>query len=124
VPNSIGSITKSLSEDELNYKYRPEGLTIKQVVHHYADSQVNSLIGFKLALTEDKLSIRPYFEDRFAKLIDYEDPIDTLLSILRGVHKKLVVLIKNLDQDDLRREFAHPKQGKDFSLEETIGIYS
>jgi hypothetical protein len=124
LPHSIDSITKNLNEDELNYKYRPEGWSIKQVAHHCADSQINSIIRFKLALPEEKPRIRPYFEDRFAKLIDYEDPIDALLSILRGVHKKLVVLIKNLDQDDLRREFAHPKQGKDFSLEETIGIYS
>ncbi len=124
LPNSIDSITKNLSEDELNYKYRPEGWTIKQVVHHCADSHINSLIRFKLALTEDKPIIRPYFEDRFAKLIDYDEPIGASLSILTGVHKKLVVLLKNLNQDDLKREFIHPEHGKHFSLEETIGIYA
>ncbi len=124
LPNSIVSITNTLSENELNYKYRPEGWTIKQVVHHCSDSHINSLIRFKLALTEDKPIIRPYFEDRFAKLIDYDEPIGVSLSILTGVHKKLVVLLKNLDQDDLKREFIHPEHGKHFSLEETIGIYA
>ncbi len=76
LPHSIDSITKNLSDTELNYKYRPEGWTIKQVVHHCADSHINSMIRFKLALTEDMPSIRPYFEDRFAKLIDYDEPID------------------------------------------------
>ena len=117
-------MTKNLSEAELNYKYRPEGWTIKQVVHHCAASQINSLIRFKLALTEDKPSIRPCFEDRFAELIDYEEPINGSLSVLTGVHKKLVVLLKNLDQDDLKREFIHPEHGKPFSLEETIGVYA
>jgi len=124
LPKSIDSITKNLSEDKLNYKYRPEGWTIKQVVHHCADSHINSIIRFKLALTEDKPRIKPYFEDRFAKLIDYNEPIDASLSILTGVHKKLVVLLKTLNQDDLKREFIHPEYGKHFSLEETIGFYS
>jgi hypothetical protein len=82
------------------------------------------MLRFKLALTEDTPSIRPYFEDRFAKLIDYDEPIDASISILKGVHKKLGVLLKNLSQDDLKREFIHPEHGKRFSLEETIGVYA
>ncbi len=124
LPNSIVSITKNLSENELNYKYRPEGWTIKQVVHHCADSHINSLMRFKLALTEDTPTIRPYFEDRFAELIDYTEPIDAPISVLIGVHKTLGVLLKNLNQDDLKREFVHPEHGKHFSLEETIGVYA
>ena len=89
LPEAIEAVTKNLSEEELNYKYRPEGWTIKQVVHHCADSHINSIIRFKLALTEDTPTIRPYFEDRFAKLNDYTEPIDSyLLSILKGVHHK------------------------------------
>lgn len=124
LPNSIASITKNLSEEELNYKYRPEGWTIKQVVHHCVDSHINSLLRFKLALTENTPTIRPYFEDRFAQLIDYSESIDIPISILTGIHKKLVILLKNLNQGDLKLEFVHPEHGKHFSLEETIGVYA
>jgi hypothetical protein len=124
LPSSIETIVKGLSEEELNYKYRPDGWTIKQVVHHCADSHINSIIRFKLALTEDTPTIRPYFEDRFAELYDYSEPIDAAILILKGVHKKLGVILKNLKQDDLKREFVHPEHGKHFSLEETIGVYA
>ncbi|MCB0398783.1 MAG: putative metal-dependent hydrolase [Winogradskyella sp.] len=123
-PNRIENIIKDLSEKELNYKYRPDGWTIKQVVHHCADSHINSIIRFKLALTEDTPKIRPYFEDRFAKLIDYSEPIEASIAILKGVHSKLGVLLKKLSEEDLKREFIHPEHGKRFSLEETIGIYA
>ena len=124
LPNNIDVLTKSLSEDELNYRYRPEGWTIRQVVHHCADSHMNSIIRFKLALTENTPVIKPYFEDRFAKLIDYTEPIEASISILSGVHKQLAVLLKNLSQDDLKRQFVHPQHGTRFSIEETIGVYA
>jgi len=124
LPKSIVSVTNNLSEIELNYKYRPDGWTIKQVVHHCADSHINSIIRFKLALTEDTPTIRPYFEDRFAELNDYRETIDTSVSILNGVHKKLGILLKNLSKEDLKREFVHPEHGKHFSVEETIGVYA
>lgn len=124
LPERILTITKNLSEAELNYKYRPNGWTIKQVVHHCADSHINSIVRFKLALTEDTPTIRPYFEDRFANLIDYSEPIDAPISILKGVHQKLGVLLRSFSDDDLKREFVHPEHGKHFSLEETIGTYA
>lgn len=124
LPERILTITKNLSEAELNYKYRPDGWSIKQVVHHCADSHINSIVRFKLALTEDTPTIRPYFEDRFANLIDYSEPIDAPISILKGVHQKLGVLLRSFSDDDLKREFVHPEHGKHFSLEETIGTYA
>ncbi|WP_299361066.1 YfiT family bacillithiol transferase [Winogradskyella sp.] len=124
LPNRIASVTEHLSDIELNFRYRPKGWTIRQVVHHCADSHMNSIIRFKLALTESRPTIRPYFEDRFAKLIDYSEPIDTPISILKGVHKKLGVLLKSFSELDLKREFIHPEYGKTYSLEETIGVYA
>ena len=94
LPDSIHAVTENLNEKVLNYKYRPDGWKIKQVVHHFADSHINSIFRFKLALTEDTPIIRPYFEDRFAELNDYSEPIDASVSILKGVHKKLSVLLK------------------------------
>ncbi|WP_179005349.1 YfiT family bacillithiol transferase [Winogradskyella forsetii] len=124
LPQSIIALTSNLNEIELNYKYRPNGWTMKQVVHHWADSHINSLLRFKLALTEKNPTTRPYFEDRFAELVDYSEPIDASISILVGVHKKLGILLKNLNDQELKREFIHPEHGKRFSLEETIGMYA
>ena len=76
-PNSIETETKTLTEAELNYNYRPNGWNIRQVVHHCADSHINSITRFKLALTEDAPTIRPYYEDRWATLADYEQNINT-----------------------------------------------
>ncbi|MCT4630949.1 YfiT family bacillithiol transferase [Winogradskyella sp.] len=124
LPKRIEEITKELSDKELNYKYRPNGWTIRQVVHHCADSHINSIVRFKLAITEDTPTIRPYFEDRFAKLVDYSEPIDAPISILKGVHKKLGILLNSFSENDLKREFIHPEHGKRFSIEETIGVYA
>ncbi len=124
LPNDIENLTASLTENELNYIYRPNGWTIKQVVHHCADSHINSITRFKLALTEDTPTIRPYFEDRWAKLNDYQEPIDTAISILKGVHTKLGILIRNFNEEDLQRTFVHPEHGKIFTLKETIGLYA
>lgn len=123
-PNAIIEVTKNLNKTQLNYKYRPKGWTIKQVVHHCADSHINSLLRFKLALTEDEPTIKPYFEERFAELIDYTQPIDATLLILKGIHKKLGIILRNLNQDELQRQFIHPEHGKRFSLKETIGVYA
>ncbi|MFD1063919.1 YfiT family bacillithiol transferase [Winogradskyella litorisediminis] len=123
-PKSIEDITKNLNEVELNYNYRPEGWTIKQVVHHCADSHINSIVRFKLALTEDTPTIRPYFEDRWATLVDYEDDINSAIQILKGVHHKLDTLLRNFTEDDLKRTFIHPEHGQSFTLAETIGTYA
>ncbi|SHH29777.1 YfiT family bacillithiol transferase [Winogradskyella jejuensis] len=123
-PDTVEETTKHLNEIELNYAYRPDGWTIKQVVHHCADSHINSITRFKLALTEDLPTIRPYFEDRWAKLIDYSESLEAPIHILKGVHYKLGVLLRSFDDNDLKREFIHPEHGKRFSLEETIGTYA
>lgn len=124
LPQRIESITKNLNNDELNYLYRPNGWSIRQVVHHCADSHINSIIRFKLAITENRPTIRPYFEDRFAKLVDYEEPLDASISILKGVHSKLTTLLNNFTEEELGREFIHPEHGKTFSVDETIGVYA
>ncbi|WP_353779802.1 YfiT family bacillithiol transferase [Winogradskyella sp. 3972H.M.0a.05] len=124
-PQRIKDTTAGLTTEQLNWKYRPDGWTIKQVVHHCADSHINSIIRFKLALTEDSPTIRPYFEDRWATLIDCnDDDLSDTLSLLTGLHAKLSKLLRNLSDTDLKREFIHPEYGKRYSLEETIGVYA
>lgn len=124
-PASVEKLVDALDNEMLNWRYRPDGWTIKQVVHHCADSHMNSIIRFKLALTEDKPTIRPYFEDRWALLPDsQENDLTPSLQILKAVHFKLVLLLKTLTNEQLQREFIHPEHGKIFNVAETIGNYA
>ena len=125
LPMRLSQLTQDLSVEQLNWPYRPGGWIIKQVVHHIADSHMNSIIRFKLALTEDTPTIKPYFEDRWAMLKDNnDDHLSNTLSLLKGLHAKMGILLRSLTNDDLKRKFIHPEHGKRFSLEETIGIYA
>ncbi|MEQ9052512.1 MAG: putative metal-dependent hydrolase [Marinoscillum sp.] len=123
-PEAVATLTRPLSRTELNWQYRPGGWTIKQVVHHCADSHMNSLMRFKLALTEESPTIRPYHEDRWAELSDsLDDEINNALDLLNGLHGKWVKLISALSSADLQRTFVHPEHGQSFTLAETIGTY-
>ena len=125
LPEQLTELTKDLTNEQLHLLYRPNGWSIKQVVHHLADSHMNSLIRFKLALTEDNPTIKPYHEDRWAKLIDgIDNDLSGSLSNIRGLHFKWVIVLRSLTKEELKREFIHPEHGKRFSLEETIGIYA
>jgi hypothetical protein len=124
-PSEIEKATKNLSIEQLNWHYRPNGWNIKQVVHHCADSHMNSIIRFKLALTEDFPTIRPYYEDRWATLIDSnDDNIEHSLCLLKGLHAKLGQLLRHIPEEELSREFIHPEHGKRFRIDETIGTYA
>lgn len=124
-PNRISKAVEHLDNDALNLNYRPEGWTIRQVVHHCADSHMNSLIRFKLALTEDSPAIKPYFEDRWAEMADEKAfPIEASLKIIDGVHERWVYLLRHLSSEDLKRNFVHPEHGKSFRLDENIGVYA
>lgn len=124
-PDLIQKEVESLSYQDLNNRYRPAGWTIKQVVHHCADSHINSFIRFKLALTEEKPTIKPYNEAMWAELIDTKEmPIDSSLAIIKGIHQRWVVLLKNLSIKDLQRTFIHPETKREISLQTNIGIYA
>ena len=124
-PNRLISLTDNLSIEELQYRHRPEGWMIKQVVHHCVDSHINCIIRFKLALTEDTPTIRPYYEDRWATLIDYNDnDLTDSLMLLTSLHSKLGKLIRNISKEDLKREFIHPEHGSRVRLDENIGVYA
>lgn len=124
-PERLERIIEHLDSDQFQLKYRPGGWNITQVVNHCADSHINSLIRFKLTLTEDKPIIRPYLEDRWALLEDYsQDNIQDALNILKGVHRKLSKIFKTLSPEQLKRTFVHPEHNQAFSIEENIGIYA
>src|SRR5690606_40023431 len=110
---------------ELAKRYRPEGWTIRQLVHHCADSHMNSFIRFKLTLTEETPTIKPYLEDLWAELPDASHlPIDSSLDVLKGLHHRWTALLKSLTEEDLKRQFIHPETNERISLETNIGIYA
>lgn len=124
-PSSIIELTKDLSIEQLNWKYRPNGWKVKQVVHHCADSHMNAFIRFKLALTEKKPIIKPYFEADWAELIDsLDDDIENSINILVSLHKKWATLINSLSEEQLLLTYTHPEHGETFNLNETIGFYA
>jgi len=124
-PAKMEELCKPLSQEQKNWRYRPGGWRIKQVVHHCADSHMNGYIRFKLALTEDKPHIRPYMEDRWAELVDsHDDNLSNSLSLLRALHHKWVQVLENLSAEDLSRSFVHPEHGQEFQLREYIYNYA
>jgi hypothetical protein len=124
-PNSLVETLSNVPVQNLSWQYRPDGWTIKQVVHHCADSHMNSIIRFKLALTENTPTIRPYFEQKWAELPDsLEDDIQPSLTLLKGLHQKLEILLRSLTPNQLQLEFEHPEHGEIFNLAETIGTYA
>ncbi len=124
-PSRLRTETDHLSDVQLDTEYRPEGWTIRQVVNHCADSHMNSLIRFKLALTEDEPTIRQYFEDRWAELADSKSiSIEPALKMLEGIHQRWTVLLRSLLKEQFSKIFIHPEHGKKFRLDENTGIYA
>lgn len=124
-PTRLKSLISYLSEAKLDTSYRPEGWTIRQVVHHVADSHHHSYVRFKWALTEDKPVIKYYYEALWAELDDSKHgPIDMSLKHLEAVHAKLVYLLKSLDEADLNKSFIHPEHNEEVVIKKNIGIYA
>jgi len=123
-PDTLKNEVVTLKE-ELDWRYRPEGWNIRQVVHHCADSHMNAFCRFKLTLTEDSLEVKGYFEDRWAELADTTDtPIDWSLDILSGLHSRWITLIKSLNEDELLKTYYHSEYKKTFELRQVIALYA
>lgn len=122
LPQQIESAVGDLSERQLDTPYRPGGWTVRQTVHHVADSHLNSVVRFKLALTEAAPTIRPYYEDRWAELPDSGMPIDVSLKIIEGLHLRWGKLLIEMSDADYKRELIHPETGK-WTLENMLALY-
>jgi hypothetical protein len=123
-PEKLQDAVKNLNDKQLDTCYRQDGWTIRQVIHHCANSHMNSFIRFKLALTEDTPIIKPYFEEKWAETIDYQGEIETSLSILKGLHARWSDLLSQLNETELMRRFIHPEHNKQFTLAENIAVYA
>ena len=125
LPKQLRDATDELTDEQLDTRYRPEGWTLRQVVHHLADSHMNAYIRFKLAITEDNPTIRPYFEARWAELPDGKiDPIDLSLDILDAVHRRWVIVLHNMEAADFERTYVHPEYGKVIPMNENLAMYA
>ena len=124
-PEEVIAAVSDLSEQDLNQRYRPEGWTIRQVVLHCIDSHMNSIIRFKLALTEDNPMIRPYREDQWALLNDtLTYPIEEAFQLLKSLHLRWVYLLEQMTDADFQRSFRHPENHEEIQLIENLGIYA
>lgn len=124
-PLEIGELTINLSEQELEIPYRPDGWTVRQIIHHLADSHVNAYTRVRLILTENRPEVRPYFEDRWAELLDAKTSgILPSLAIIKAVHERLVLLLRTLKSIDFERTYYHPEAQKEFTLAYLLGNYA
>ncbi|HTW60100.1 MAG TPA: bacillithiol transferase BstA [Terriglobales bacterium] len=123
-PANLRRAVTGLSDAQLDTPYRPGGWTVRQVVHHVPDSHLNSYVRFKLALTEDEPTIKPYAEDRWAELADTKaTPIAVSLTMLDALHDRWVRLLRSLDAADWKRTFRHPELGP-MTLEKNLALYA
>jgi hypothetical protein len=114
-----------LPDSDLEKNYRPDGWTIRQVVHHLNDSHTHSYIRFKWALTEDRPLIKAYYEDRWAELADSKSAgIEVSLTGLEAIHSRWVALLRIMDENAFRKSFLHPETGMEYFLFDRAACYA
>ena len=124
MPAKLREAMAGLAPQHLDTPYREGGWNVRQVVHHVPESHMNAYIRFKLALTEDEPTIKPYAEDRWAHLADVQTtPVEISLALLENLHVRWVVLLRSLREDDWKRTFKHPEIGL-VSLEKSLAMYA
>jgi uncharacterized damage-inducible protein DinB len=122
-PARMRSAVSGLSAEQLDTPYREGGWTVRQVVHHVVDSHVNAYIRFRLTLTEDEPTVRPYKEKLWAELPDAKTmPPETSLAILDGVHARWVALLEALEPQQFQRPLQHPENGP-MTLDMLLELY-
>lgn len=123
-PTLLRKAVAGLSEKQLDTPYRDGGWTVRQVVHHVPDSHLNAYVRFKLTLTEEEPTIKPYNEARWAELTDtLKTPIEISLSLLDNLHYRWVTLLKSLKPEDFGRTLRHPESGI-MTLEKLLALYA
>ncbi len=123
-PARLCAAVQGLTPEQLDTPYREGGWTVRQVVHHLADSHMNAYTRFKLALTEDAPTIKPYDENRWSALEDARTaPLEISLELLEALHRRWVLMLRAMRPEDFARTFRHPELGI-VSLEKNLGLYS
>lgn len=124
LPGKLRQVIINLNETQLDTPYRPGGWTLRQVVHHLADSHMNSLIRFKWTLTEESPTIKAYHQANWALLPDYRLPVEPSLRMLEGIHQHLVALFESFTEDQWDSFFVHPETGANVPLKRNLALYA
>ncbi|MFC0184557.1 DinB superfamily protein [Pseudarcicella hirudinis] len=125
LPAQMKKAVEGLSETQLELPYRPGGWTIRQTVNHTADSHMNAIIRFKLALTESTPTIKPYEEHLWAELADGKNaPIEWSLILLEMLHQRWTMLLNSMKNADFEKKYYHPEVRKESALRAVTGMYS
>ncbi|HET9361000.1 MAG TPA: putative metal-dependent hydrolase [Vicinamibacterales bacterium] len=124
LPGAMRDAVSGLSDAQLDTPYRPGGWTVRQVVHHVADSHMNGIIRVKLALTEESPTIKPYDENAWARLADMRLPIRVSLELVDGIHTRWVAVYRAMTADQFARSFLHPEHGKRMTLDYHVQEYA
>lgn len=124
LPHQIRQAVNGLTDEQLDTPYRPEGWTVRQVVHHVADSHMNAYIRFKLALTEDNPIIKPYEEGLWAELPDSKMDVEVSLNIIDNMHARWAAILRGMTAVDFELTFFHPIQERSHTLKAIAGMYS
>jgi len=124
VPANLRAAVAGLSAQQLDTPYRPGGWTVRQVVHHVPDSHMNAYIRFKLGLTEDEPTIKPYEQQYWAELPDSkETPIEVSMAMLDSLHDRWVRVLRSITPEQRKRTFRHPELGV-VGLEKNLALYA
>ncbi len=125
LPANLRAAVAGLTDAQLDTPYRPDGWTVRQVVHHLADSHLNAYTRVRLALTEDNPTIKPYEEQKWAELPDAKSaPAEVSLGILDGAHHRWVSLLRTLTDADLARTVFHPGSGRTMTVDFLTAMYA
>lgn len=123
-PAALRAAVMGLSPEQIETPYRDGGWTVRQVVHHVPESHMNAYVRFKLALTEDQPTIKPYEQDRWANLPDVQStPLEVSLSLLELLHDRWVRVLRAIQPEEWKRSFNHPELGT-VPLEKNLVLYS
>jgi uncharacterized damage-inducible protein DinB len=122
-PAALRGAVRDLSDARLDTPYRPGGWTVRQLVHHVPESHMNAFVRFKLALTEQNPTIKPYDEDAWAKLKDAQSPIEPSLTLLEALHQRWVTLLEGMEASDFARPLQHPERGP-MTLDSMLQLYA
>lgn len=122
LPSRLANNVQPLNGDQLDTPYRPGGWTVRQLVHHIADSHMNGYIRMNWALTEDYPTIKPYYQEAWAELAVYEAPVSLSLNLIKSLHARWGFFLDRLSNNDLQKKYNHPDKGP-FTLWQHIEHY-
>jgi len=123
LPARVNQLVADLSAAQLDRRYKK--WTVRQIVHHLADSHMNAFVRFRLTLTEDRPTIKPYDETRWAELLDTRTAdVSLSLKLLDALHARWVLLMRSMPDADWERSYVHPEYQKEFRLAEALGLYA